>query len=368
MRHFLTLALLLGLATPAAAQEAPPATVSGAITSDGKQAPLPAGTWTVLARDEADDITATVLGRLNGKALDALAVVRTNRRKTKEVMGTSSECSRSDSYFAVIRYDTPVDGYCTYANAVLPEPLGGGAAWEAAALRLAADGVALPSELMMVGARARTRENLLDLRYYFTAPDPVEPRGGIQLAAWDEAPLNPARAADSPALQQRVSQLRRWADALREPAELGVRGRMPTAMGGLPLPWNAQEVDARHMAQKRQPLDALRSAGAIDEAEYARQLAVVEEEAGHPPEQSWSLWTRSLYKVVTYRVASTIDTLAVSWFITQSVGQTIGFASINAVTKPFLAYFNEIAWAGSGVGRAKASLASLDFPEIGRDR
>ena len=57
----------------------------------------------------------------------------------------------------------------------------------------------------------------------------------------------------------------------------------------------------------------------------------------------------------------------VSWLITGSVAQGFAFASINAVARPVMAYVNEIAWANSGIGKAAATLAPVDFPEIGRD-
>ena len=80
------------------------------------------------------------------------------------------------------------------------------------------------------------------------------------------------------------------------------------------------------------------------------------------------MWTRSAYKVATYRALSYVDAVAVSWIITFSAEQSFAYATINAVAQPIMAYANEIGWAGSGVGRAAASLKPIDFPEIGRDR
>ena len=42
-------------------------------------------------------------------------------------------------------------------------------------------------------------------------------------------------------------------------------------------------------------------------------------------------------------------------------------SSLIAVARPVMAYVNEIAWANSGIGKAAATLASVDFPEIFRD-
>ena len=65
---------------------------------------------------------------------------------------------------------------------------------------------------------------------------------------------------------------------------------------------------------------------------------------------------------------SYVDAVAVSGIITASPGQSFAYATINALAQPVVAYANEIGWAGSGVGRAAASLQPVDFPEIGDDR
>jgi hypothetical protein len=63
-----------------------------------------------------------------------------------------------------------------------------------------------------------------------------------------------------------------------------------------------------------------------------------------------------------------VYTIAVSWIITLSPGQSLTYATINGVAQPIMAYANEIDCAGSGVGRAAASLQPVDFPDLGRDR
>jgi uncharacterized membrane protein len=121
-------------------------------------------------------------------------------------------------------------------------------------------------------------------------------------------------------------------------------------------------------AQAHAPLERLHAAGAIDDTEYARQLALADAALAERERQRWSLWTRSAYKVATYRALSYFDAVAVSWIITTSPEQSFAYATINAVAQPIMAYVNEIGWAGSGVGRAAAPLQPVDFPEIGRDR
>ena len=152
------------------------------------------------------------------------------------------------------------------------------------------------------------------------------------------------------------------------PLERGVRGRLAATDTALPWPWPGDVVREARRLQAHGPLLDLRAAGALDDAELQRQLAVVDAMLAERERQRWSLWTRSAYKVATYRIASYVDSLAVSGIITNSPGQTFAYATINAVVQPVMAYVNEIGWANWGVGRASAPLIPVNFPEIGRDR
>jgi uncharacterized membrane protein len=334
---------------------------------DGKQVPLPAGNWTVLSEDRAaTGPNGVVLARLDGQNLLGLVVVHSNAQKTTDILGTAADCSRSDIYFATISYDTPVDGFCSYGKLVAPEaadhsetvdPL-----WDTARHYLESAGISLPPTLMMVGARARTRENFVDARYYFVAGSTMAETGiaGGQLAV--------DHMAATPASLERVMALQAWADLLQLPLERGVRGRLAAADAALPWPWPGDAVRDARLNQAHAPLLALRAAGAFDDAELQRQLTVVDATLAERERQRWSLWTRSAYKVATYRIVSYIDSLTVSGIITNSPGQTFAYATINAVVQPVMAYINEIGWANSGVGRPSAPLTPVNFPEIGRDR
>jgi uncharacterized membrane protein len=270
----------------------------------GKQAPLPGTGWIELARASDDRTEAVALGKIDGATLQALAIVRANTAATTDIIGGAPDCGRGNTRFAIVQVDTPRDGYCVYGKTIAPAPaMPDDPVWAKTLERLGRDGVALPETLFTVGARVRTRENFVDLRYYF--PKQANERDNLQA----------------------------WASLLREPAELGLRSRLPAAGIGLPFPG----------------ADASRG-----------------EPAPGTPE--WSVWKHSVAKVVTYRIASTIDTITVSYIITGSAFQTFAFAAVNAVVKPVLAYANEIGWAGYGAGRPKAALLSAEFPEIGQDR
>lgn len=329
---------------------------SGGFVLDGKQVPLPTGTWTILAEHVGPTTSAVMLGQLEGRVLRGLAAIHTNRAGTTDIFGAAGDCSRQDVYFATIRFDTPLDGYCSYAKPVVPDDTAGGdALWAKARVRLA--GVDVPTALLVVGARARTRENFVDVRYYFP----------LDLALAQEQ-LSAHRVAVTPPLLERVVALQTWADLVQIPLELGVRGRMPGEMGQVPRPWPIATVNDALRRQADAPLEQLHALGAIDAAALQQQLALTDAALEERERQRWSLWMRSAYKVATYRVLSYVDAVAVSWIITASPEQSLAYATINAVAQPIMAYVNEIGWAGSGVGRAAASLQPVDFPEIGTDR
>ena len=63
-----------------------------------------------------------------------------------------------------------------------------------------------------------------------------------------------------------------------------------------------------------------------------------------------------------------IDGVVVSLLVTGSVAQTLAMTVIFQVGTPIIAYANEIGWAAAGVGKPRAALVDVEFPEIGRDR
>jgi hypothetical protein len=344
-----------------AADQSDPA--PGGFTLDGKQVPLPSGTWTVLATDTGPAASGVVLGQLEGKVLRGLAVAHANLTKTAEIFATASDCSRTDLYFATIRYDTPADGYCTYAKPVTPEDASADdQLWARARIRLLAEGVDVPPVFLAVGARARTGDNFADVRYYFP-PDDAMIRAGLT-----GAQLGAGRIAAAPVLLEHVVALQAWADLVQLPLEQGVRGRLPGVSAELPWPWQMAAVRDALVSQAHAPLERLRQAGALDDAELQRQLALADATLAERERQRWSLWARSTYKVATYRVLSYFDSVAVSWFITFSPEQSLAYATINAVAQPIMAYANAHGWVGSGAGQGSLSLQPIDFPELGRDR
>jgi len=303
-----------------------------------------------------------VLAELDGKRLAGLVVIHSNPHATKNILGATAECARTDIYYSINRYDTPLDGFCSYAKPVAPSWTDGEEPWAGITRLLVGRGVDLPPVLTMVGARARTRENFLDVRYYFP-PDPAT----LALSLPDQG-LAASRVANSAALRGHVAALESWADLLQEPLEQGVRGRLPAADGRSPWPREREAVAAALIRQAEQPLRDLAAAGALDETGLRRQLALAEAALFEREQQRTSLWWRSAYKVATYRVAGFIDGVVVSLLVTGSVVQTAAMTAVYQVGTPIIAYTNEIGWAAAGVGRPRAALLDVEFPEIGNDR
>ena len=60
---------------------------------------------------------------------------------------------------------------------------------------------------------------------------------------------------------------------------------------------------------------------------------------------------RSVLKAVTWRTLGTIDTFAISWFMTGRVEIAGSIALLEVVTKIIWYYLHERVWAGIGWGR-----------------
>jgi hypothetical protein len=356
--HPMTLAMQGGLLplAPVAGSDQPRGNVvarGAPFIIDDKQVPMPAGSWRVLTRASDGDATGAALARIEDKSLVGLVINYTNPVRLDAIFGTSAECTRSDIVFSVIRYATPEDGYCSYGKKLVLDQTGAdNALWQAALERLRLDGITLPSNVWMVGARARTRENFIDVRYYFAA-DQMTQRAGDEVAR-----LGPDAAKS----------LETWADLIQSPLELGVRGRLPGSAAEVPWPWQTSAVTIATIGQTRGQIEALAALGALDGGTAAQQLALADAAMADREQQNWSLWARSAYKTLAFRVVSNVDTLGVSWFVTGSPVQSVAYTVLNQMFRPLILYVNEIGWARANVGKAPASLSSVTFAEIGQEQ
>jgi hypothetical protein len=180
--------------------------------------------------------------------------------------------------------------------------------------------------------------------------------------------MAPARLATSALLRERVAALQSWGDLLQEPLEQGVRGRLAPANTVMPWPWQTAAVMAGMIRQVHQPLRDLAAAGVLDPAGLRRQLALADEGLMERERQRTSLWWRSAYKIATWRVEAVIDGLVVGLLVTGNAVQTVTITAFFQVAAPLVGYANEIGWAAAGVGKPRATLVDVEFPEVGPDR
>lgn len=315
----------------------------------GKQIPRPPGAWRELAREDTPQHAAIALGQIDNGLLTGLIIARANTEQTSNIIGPPSHCQREDLPVVYPAYDTPRDGYCAYAMRVMPAAeADGDALWTAVLNRLATEKIVLPPTYLEAAARTRTRENFLDLRYYFAEPaDPTPPQG-----------------QDDPRLDAIVA----WTALLQGSAELAVRGRLSPNQGALPAITSAAAAREALIRQAREPIDRLREVGAIDAATHTKYSEIAERTALNPEVQGWSLLYRSMAKVTTYRIAAYLDTVATTIVVTGNLGQSFLLANLNALVKPVIAFVNEIGWVGGGVGAPRAALLSSSFPDIGTEK
>lgn len=360
-RLLLTLAILLVSVGPGLA--APGDSAERVFPMGAVQVPLPTGPWVVAAETREGEgpgtIQSVVLVQIAAQRVTGVVLARANPNPLTAIFGSTAECERTDIYLAYTAYDTPQDGLCGFANLVVA---GGTEApvWIAARDWLRGRGVTIPETWLMAGFRARVRPRLLDVRYHF--PPPSDAAG-----PWATNPWNPARVAEDPARSAAIVQLGLWAAWMRDPVERGVRGRIEDVELP-PMPFAGIDMTQALVAARLRALDKLRESGAIGVEDYARQRLALEQVEAEPEQSEMPLWVRSVWKTVTYRVASIADSLAVSYILLGSVYQTLGFAVIGELIRPPAVYIHEIAWARSGIGRAAAPARPREFPDIGGTR
>jgi uncharacterized membrane protein len=62
---------------------------------------------------------------------------------------------------------------------------------------------------------------------------------------------------------------------------------------------------------------------------------------------------RSIIKTISWRTVGTLDTIAVSYFITNSFAMAASIGSIEVVTKMILYYFHERGWNKIKLGKVE---------------
>ena len=186
----------LAVAQPAA----PPETLRGVLSIEGKQVALPEGEWLRAA-------AADVAGSENGMVSVALlqlrdthvvggVLVQANKAGTPSDWGGAPACGRSDLPFTRVRYLSDHDGSCAWVAAV-QAPDGGAVsdatvdpAWAAARALARMHDWTMPARWAEAGMRVSDPLAAVQVRYAFALPpgQPVPPG----LSGWAETALDSA--------------------------------------------------------------------------------------------------------------------------------------------------------------------------------
>lgn len=142
-----------------------------------KQIPLPEGEWVLVGQGPQafempelgafGTIQTTLLAKLVGKHLVALAEINTNTIPVTDGWGRTAACKKGDQFLLITRYKTGWDLACFF---IIPTPLetaSGPGAWQEAKDNLNKAGVALPKTALTVGFRTSDRQDIVDLRLHF---------------------------------------------------------------------------------------------------------------------------------------------------------------------------------------------------------
>lgn len=289
----------------------PNSLLSGGVTVDGKQVPLPEGDWRLTGRavhspagfDKPGAVTSLSLVRLRDGAVDATALIQVASPGADPLWGKAPACERSDLPLARVRYASDHDGSCAWVSLV------GGAegetldpAWTQSLGEAQRQGWRVPARWAAAAFRVTDPRDAVQVRYAFAgAPDaaPVTPDEGWVNSAWDQI-------------------------------ERGFRNRLATGTG---LPdWSSTTPPA------------------------APTPAAVEEPEGGG-------WSRAVWKTITFRaVVTTLDFSTNYWVIGDAVAAA-GLSAFAFVIGPFVYIGHELAWERFG----GPVIRSVDLPGLGKD-
>jgi uncharacterized membrane protein len=367
------LAGLLGAATADAAGTLNAgATFEGVLQVDGKQIPLPAGTW-VVAADTASDwmdrsigtfgyLRTLLLFRLASGRVDTLLEVNTNVLPTTDGWGMAGACGRSNLVLAVIRYRAGWDGSCYFVTHSVvgdkPTP-----AWRAARDFAARRGWAVSRIWLTAGFRAANRSDVIDIRYHFSPESrgiPPEAANGWADSQWmtDKLDNDGLRSDFAHAVSD-------WAPGYSALVDAGLKNRLPPdETVAMPQPIEPAPP-ADEMTRRLAELDVLRQAGTITQDEYAAQAATLMEHAAASSSAIPDLNVITATKALSYRLIVSVSHIFVDYYWTGNyvAAGMLEFLQITINSAKF--YFHELAWAKyMGLPRSDAA-RTIDFTYVG---
>jgi uncharacterized membrane protein len=352
----------------------PGATVERVLRIDGKQVPLPGGTW-VVAADTANDwndqsigafgyLRTLVLFHVVGSRIDTMLEVNTNVLPTTDGWGMAADCARADLVLAVVRYRAGWDGSCYFVTHTLmaKEPT---TAWRKARDFAVLKGWQASRVWVTAGFRTADRSDVLDVRFHF-AP---ETRGITPEAVdrWQDSGWMSARLDNDPQRYAFAHALSDWTVSYSSLVDAGLKNRllnddaiaMPQAVNASP----AADVIARRLAE----LELLRQAGTITPEEYAAQATALKEHGLGSSSLAPDIGVITAVKAISYRVIVSVSHIFVDYYWTGNYVAAGALEVLQITINSTKFYFHELAWAKyMGIPRTD-SARTLDFKYIGVD-
>jgi uncharacterized membrane protein len=374
-RLLLAMALVAGMAGFASAQTlSPGTTVERILRIDGKQVPLPGGSW-VVAADTASDwsdqsigafgyLRTLVLFHIAGTRIDTMLEINTNVLPTTDGWGMAADCNRTDLVLAVVRYRAGWDGSCYFVTHTLlarePTP-----AWRKARDFAVLKGLQISRVWLTAGFRTADRSDVLDVRFHF-AP---ETRGIATetVDRWADSSWMSARLDNDPqryAIAQAVSD---WTVSYSALIDAGLKNRLPNDDAiAMPRAMNASPV-ADVIARRLAELELLRQAGTITPEEYTAQTSALKEHGLGSSSAAPDLSVVTAVKAISYRIIVSISHIFVDYYWTGNYVAAGALEVLQITINSTKFYFHELAWAKyMGVPRTD-SARTLDFKYIGVD-
>jgi len=348
------------------------ATVSGILSLNGKQVPLPAGEWIVAADGPSDwsnpaigaygYLRTLVLFRQDGKRVDAIAEINTNALPTAEGWGMTADCNRTDLIMAVVRYRAGWDGSCFFVTHTITTRETT-AAWKQAREFAKQKGWQFSPTWVTAGFRSANRSDVIDARFHF-APESYG-FATDTASSWTSSSWLATRLDRDPAKLAFTHSVSDWALYYSTLLEGGIKNRLSGTVA-LAMPPSTKGEAPETMLQRRlTELEALRKSGAITAEEFASQARAVQESGGGTSSTAPDLGTITAVKALSYRIIVSISHIFVDYYWTGNYVATGALEILQITINSAKFYFHELAWA-RWVGFPRNDAArTIDFKYIG---
>lgn len=334
-------------------------TVSGVLTVAGKQVPLPAGSFTVIATDtvpvrafkrgeEAErldfgPVRSVTLAQVSEGRVGAVVEVHANLLPYHDGWGAAVDCSRTDLYAAVMYHKSGWDVSCLYVKSLATGGTVSGPGGVPLAGFARASNATVTDFWVTAGLRVANRHDVLDVRYNFDPALLGAPASAAEAGLWE-----PAGIEDRPQQLAAVKDIAAWTAGVANHLDEGLRGRLtetrfPDVAGAAAAGVDDPATASRET--RRAALRQLRDAGAITEQEFLDQQTLLDAEvAVDDGSDTWTYAQVAGWKAFTYRVVVTTINAGIDYvFIGQPFAAGV-LVILQVVVNTTKFFFHEMMW------------------------